>query len=100
MNNFGVVELASARTTSAPGWAYVPDVSAHPSGAGLQPANRKRARNAPAGQSLGDLTARHEARVRKEIEALDRDGGGSGKDGAIPIPTRVGGRGTWGGGGG
>jgi len=86
MNNFGVVELASAKTTLAPGWAYVPDTSV-PSSAALQPGGRKRARNAPSGPSIGDLTARQEARIRKEVEALQRDGN---KDNTIPIPVRPG----------
>lgn len=92
MNNFGVIELASAKTTAAPGWAYVPDTRPNPSSAGTQPANRKRARNAPGGgPSQGDLSARQEAKIRKEVEALDRDGG---KDNSIPLPVKSG-RGTW-----
>lgn len=87
MNNFGVIELASAKTTSAPGWAYVPDTRGLPGAAALQPANRKRARNAPGGVNVGDLTARQEAKVRKDIEALDRDGG---KDNTIPLPAKSG----------
>ncbi|KFH44483.1 hypothetical protein ACRE_047300 [Hapsidospora chrysogenum ATCC 11550] len=88
MNNFGVVELASAKTTLAPGWAYVPDTSV-PSSAALQqqPGGRKRARNAPSGPSIGDLTARQEARIRKEVEALQLDGN---KDNTIPIPVKPG----------
>ncbi|KAL6878715.1 hypothetical protein J3F83DRAFT_723651 [Trichoderma novae-zelandiae] len=87
MNNFGVIEIASAKTTSAPGWAYVPDTGALRGANALQPASRKRARNAPAGLTAGDLTARQEAKIRKEIEALERDGG---KDSLIPIPARSG----------
>ncbi|UNI15133.1 hypothetical protein JDV02_001697 [Purpureocillium takamizusanense] len=86
MNNFGVIELAGARTTAAPGWAYVPDVG--PAAAVQQPANRKRARNAPGGNlSIGDLSARQEAKARKEIEALDRDGA---RDASIPLPVKSG----------
>ncbi|KAJ6445652.1 HIT zinc finger family protein [Purpureocillium lavendulum] len=86
MNNFGVIELASARTTAAPGWAYVPDTG--PAAAIQQPTNRKRARNAPGGNlSIGDLSARQEAKVRKEIEALDRDGA---RDPTIPLPVKSG----------
>lgn len=87
MNNFGVIELAGAKTTSAPGWAYVPDTRPDPAVTALQPTNRKRARNTGGGLSIGDLSARQEARVRKEIEALDRDGG---RESQIPIPTRNG----------
>lgn len=89
MSNFGVIELASAKTTSAPGWAYVPDTGpklAGGPGSGAAPTNRKRARNLP-GLSLGDLSARQEAKIRKEVEALDRDGG---KDSAIPLPVKSG----------
>ncbi|KAF4122636.1 zinc finger HIT domain-containing protein 1 [Geosmithia morbida] len=80
MNNFGVVEIASLKTSLAPGWAYVPDTRAHPTGASQ--GSRKRARNAPAGPSIDDLTARQEVRIRKEVEALERDGN---KDNTIPV---------------
>ncbi|KAF7542439.1 hypothetical protein G7Z17_g11578 [Cylindrodendrum hubeiense] len=82
MNNFGVIELASAKTTAAPGWAYVPDTSVNRSA----PANRKRARNVP-GLSIGDQTVRQETKRRKEAEALDRDGG---RDNTIPLPVKSG----------
>ncbi|KAH7137166.1 hypothetical protein B0J13DRAFT_72642 [Dactylonectria estremocensis] len=82
MNNFGVIELASAKTTAAPGWAYVPDTTVKSSA----PANRKRARNVP-GLSIGDLTVRQETKRRKEAEALDRDGG---RDNTIPLPVKSG----------
>lgn len=85
MNNFGVIELAGAKKTSAPGWAYVPDTSINLSSV-LQPGNRKRARNA-AGVTLGDLSARQETKKRKEVEALDRDGG---RDNTIPLPVKHG----------
>lgn len=86
MNNFGVIELASAKKTSAPGWAYVPDNSINLSSSLQQPANRKRARNAPT-VTLGDLTARQETRKRKEVEALDKDGA---RDSSIPLPAKSG----------
>ncbi|KAH8736743.1 hypothetical protein BGZ61DRAFT_524987 [Ilyonectria robusta] len=82
MNNFGVIELASAKTTAAPGWAYVPDTTINRSA----PTNRKRARNVP-GLSIGDLTVRQETKRRKEAEALDRDGG---RDNTIPLPVKSG----------
>lgn len=86
MNNFGVIELASAKTTAAPGWAYVPDTRPLQAAGGNQ--NKKRARNAPGGPpSLSDLTARQETKIRKELEALDRDGG---RDISIPIPAKAG----------
>ncbi|KAK7418214.1 hypothetical protein QQZ08_011317 [Neonectria magnoliae] len=83
MNNFGVIELAGAKTTAAPGWAYVPDTVINRSTA---PAKRKRARNVP-GLSIGDLTVRQETKRRKEAEALDRDGG---RDNTIPLPVKSG----------
>ncbi|GAB1310946.1 Zinc finger HIT domain-containing protein 1 [Madurella fahalii] len=87
MNNFGVIEIASTTTKSTPGWAYVPDTGpALP--AALQPANRKRAaRNQPA-LSLSDLSARQETKIRKDLEALDRD---NHRDISIPIPPKAGG---------
>ncbi|QPH00455.1 hypothetical protein C2857_004064 [Epichloe festucae Fl1] len=88
MNNFGVIELASTRTTSAPGWAYVPDTAIAAGSAGIQPANRKRARNPTGGgPSLSDLTARQEAKIRKEVEGLEKDGN---KDNTIPLPVKSG----------
>lgn len=86
-NNFGVIEVASARTTSAPGWAYVPDVGTKAANAPLQPSNRKRARNQGPNLSGADLTARQETKARKDLEALDRDGN---RDVNIPIPPRKG----------
>ncbi|KAK4128567.1 hypothetical protein N657DRAFT_629645 [Parathielavia appendiculata] len=87
MNNFGVIEIASTTTKNTPGWAYVPDTGPTLSAA-LQPTNRKRAaRNLPA-LSLSDLSAREETRIRKDLEALDRD---NHRDVHIPIPPRPGG---------
>ncbi|KKA27183.1 hypothetical protein TD95_005161 [Thielaviopsis punctulata] len=86
MSNFGVVELASKRTTNAPGWAYVPDLGPAPSAAlssGKGGAGRKRAaRNIP-GLSAHDQSARQDARVQKELQALDRDGN---RDATIAVP--------------
>ncbi|KAK4447647.1 hypothetical protein QBC34DRAFT_409212 [Podospora aff. communis PSN243] len=88
MNNFGVVELAGGKTTRAPGWAYVPDVGPSPAQA-LQPTNRKgRAARNQAGPSAADVSARQDAKIRKELEALDRD---TNKDVNIPIPPKPGG---------
>ncbi|KAI8168120.1 hypothetical protein K4K49_009600 [Colletotrichum sp. SAR 10_70] len=89
MNNFGVYELASAKTTSAPGWAYVPDTGVNPAAAALQPANRKRAARTKANPSASDLNVRQEAKIRKELEALDKDWG---RDATIPIPAKGGSR--------
>ncbi|OTA69400.1 hypothetical protein K449DRAFT_418825 [Hypoxylon sp. EC38] len=79
MNNFGVIELATTKTTNAPGWAYVPDTApniAAPASS-LQSGNRKRAARNQATASTSalyaDADARQEAKLRREIEALDRD---------------------------
>ncbi|KAI1399084.1 hypothetical protein F4819DRAFT_432165 [Hypoxylon fuscum] len=91
MNNFGVIELASTKTTNAPGWAYVPDTTPNlASVASLQTRNRKRAaRNQAANASTSalyaDADARQEAKLRREIEALDRDN--YHRDVSIPIPV-------------
>ncbi|KAI1394129.1 uncharacterized protein F4822DRAFT_37429 [Hypoxylon trugodes] len=91
MNNFGVIELASTKTTNAPGWAYVPDTGPHPS-TQIQPGNRKRAaRNANQASTsalYADADARQEAKLRREIEALDRDNYHRDASG-IPIPAAV-----------
>lgn len=82
--NFGVIEVASKKTTSAPGWAYVPETGANVAAAALQPANRKRARNQVPLPTGTDLSARQESKVRKDLEALDRD---TNKDTSIAIPS-------------
>ncbi|KAI1804164.1 hypothetical protein F4811DRAFT_521783 [Daldinia bambusicola] len=94
MNNFGVIELASTKTTNAPGWAYVPDTTPHlaaaaAAAASLQTGNRKRAaRNQAANTSAlyADADARQEAKLRREIEALDRDN--YHRDVSIPIVAK------------
>ncbi|KAI3329020.1 hypothetical protein HD806DRAFT_270037 [Xylariaceae sp. AK1471] len=98
MNNFGVVELASAKTTNAPGWAYVPDSRRAPINTNPSTSNRKRgARSAAAGGaplSLADANARQEAKARREIEILDRD---NARDVHIAIPAKKTGGGSKGG---
>lgn len=87
MNNFGVIEVATARTTNAPGWAYVPDTGPAPTssiGAGNQPRSKRARNTGPANLSHADLTARQEAKVRRELEVLDRD---NSRDVIIPVPT-------------
>ncbi|KAK8056819.1 hypothetical protein PG993_002046 [Apiospora rasikravindrae] len=96
MNNFGVIEVAGAKTTNAPGWAYVPDTGppglSHQQGKNSK--NRKRAARSTAGGpnlSYADLSARQEAKVRKELEVLDRD---NPRDVSIPIPAKPKGSGS------
>ncbi|KAI2614344.1 uncharacterized protein GGS25DRAFT_45204 [Hypoxylon fragiforme] len=100
MNNFGVIELASTKTTNAPGWAYVPDNTApHLASAAssLQPGhrNKRAARNQAASSTsalYADADARQEAKLRREIEALDRDN--YHRDiGSIPVVAGKGGSG-------
>lgn len=89
MNNFGVIEVASQKTKNAPGWAYVPDTGFTPAAAAaLQPLNRKRAARDKANVGAPDLTARQDAKIRKDLEALDKD---SHRDAQIPIPPKAGG---------
>ncbi|KAI2617517.1 hypothetical protein GGS26DRAFT_404009 [Hypomontagnella submonticulosa] len=91
MNNFGVIELASTKTTNAPGWAYVPDTAPAIAAASLQTGNRKRAaRNQAANTNAlyADADARQEAKLRREIEALDRDN--YHRDVNIPISAKGG----------
>ncbi|KAH8676632.1 hypothetical protein BGZ60DRAFT_429130 [Tricladium varicosporioides] len=78
--NFGVLEVANSRATAAPGWAYVPDTSVNTSVTALQP--RKRARNQTAGT---DTTAKQDAKILRELAALDRE---NHKDVSIPVPVR------------
>ena len=85
MNNFGVIEIASTKTTHAPGWAYVPDTGVGPAAAALQPSNRKRAARKQSKPSLSDVSARQDAKIRKELEALDRD---NHKDANVSIPAK------------
>lgn len=89
MNNFGVIEVASTKTKNAPGWAYVPDNGPNPAQA-FQPTSRKNraARNQAGALGLSDLSARQDARLRKELDALDKEP--STRD--VPIPPRPGGR--------
>src|SRR5690242_2986791 len=90
MNNFGVIEVATTKTTNAPGWAYVPDTVVTTSN--VLPGNRKRAaRNASTAGTISgsaESSTRLDAKIRKEIEALDRD---NARDVSIPLPSRGGG---------
>lgn len=98
MNNFGVIEVASTKTTHAPGWAYVPDTPASNipsqsvSAVHLHVNRNKRAarnNNAAAGSVAASSFAvneRHDAKLQKEIEQLQRDSLG-GRDAQIPIPS-------------
>lgn len=97
MNNFGVIEVASAKTTHAPGWAYVPDTPASSVPSQSVSAvhlhvnrNKRAARQVKAGSSSAahhnDISARHDAKLQKEIEQLQRDSFG-GRDLQVAIPS-------------
>jgi zinc finger HIT domain-containing protein 1 len=84
MFNFGVREVANSKAATAPGWAYVPDTGINASVAALQPTSRKRARNQPL-PSQHETTAKQDAKILRELAALDRD---APRD-AIPVPVRA-----------
>ena len=83
MINFGVREVASNSKTLglAPGWAYVPDTGKVNS---LQPVSRKRVRT-ELGTSQHDTTAKQDAKIVRDLTALDRE---NHRDVSIPVPTR------------
>lgn len=82
MINFGVREVAHSKV-NAPGWSYVPDTGVTASVTALQP-SRKRARNQNVASSH-ETTARQDAKVLRDLAALDRE---NYRDVAIPVPTR------------
>jgi zinc finger HIT domain-containing protein 1 len=84
MELFGVQELPSTKSISAPGWAYVPDTGINPSVAALQPSRAKRARNLPS-TSAHENTAKQDAKILRELAALDKE---SHKDVQIPVPVK------------
>ncbi|KAL1880801.1 hypothetical protein VTK73DRAFT_4971 [Phialemonium thermophilum] len=88
MNNFGVIEVASTKTAHAPGWAYVPDTAINPPVFQTTTQNsRKRSARNQGGLSVSDASARHHAKIRKELELLDRD---NQRDVNIPVPLKTG----------
>jgi zinc finger HIT domain-containing protein 1 len=84
MLNFGVREVANSKSISAPGWAYVPDTGVNASVAANQPTSRKRARNQPL-PSAHETTAKQDAKILRELAALDRD---APRD-VVPVPVRA-----------
>ncbi|CAL3964094.1 hypothetical protein PZA11_001531 [Diplocarpon coronariae] len=83
MINFGVREVVNSKS-SAPGWVLVPETGFNASVACLQPSSRKRARNQNVATSH-ETTARQDAKVVRELAALDRE---NYRDVSIPVPTR------------
>lgn len=84
MFNFGVQEVITSKSTAAPGWAYVPDTGINPAVAALQPSSRKRPRTTGP-NAAQDTTAKQDAKLMRELAALDRD---NHKDVSIPVPVR------------
>ena len=82
MNNFGVLEVPTSKAQAAPGWAYVPDTGVNASVTANQPASGRRARNLP---NVADTTAKQDAKILRELAALDRE---NYRDVQIPIPVR------------
>jgi zinc finger HIT domain-containing protein 1 len=88
MFNFGVQEVHTSKSIAAPGWAYVPDTGINPAVAALQPSSRKRPRTTGpnnASQSTQDTSAKQDAKVLRELAALDRE---NFRDVNIPVPVR------------
>jgi len=84
MELFGVQELPNSKSISAPGWGYVADTGVNASVSALKPSSRKRAaRNLPT--SGHDNTAKQDAKVLRELAALDKEGN---KDVHIPVPVK------------
>lgn len=83
--NMSLVEVVpNSSSTSAPGWAYVPDNGFDPSKAPIQPAARKR--NArTAGLTGGDTTAKQNNALLKRLADLNKD---NAKDGQISVTTK------------
>jgi len=67
--------------TSAPGWAYVPDIGKlNP----LQPVSRKRLRT-EIGASQHDTTAKQDAKIMRDLAALNQE---NHRDVSIPVPIK------------
>ncbi|KAI9808459.1 MAG: hypothetical protein M1827_007242 [Pycnora praestabilis] len=77
--------LPNSTSTSAPGWAYVPDTGFDPSKAAIQPsgARKRAARNVTIGG--GNTTARQNNAILKHLAELDKD---NHRDVQIPVPIR------------
>ena len=87
MFNFGVQEVHTSKSIVAPGWAYVPDTGVNPAVAALQPSSRKRPRTTGPNSAAAaqDTTAKQDAKIMRELAALDRD---NPRDVTIPVPVR------------
>ena len=87
--------LPNSSSTSAPGWAYVPDTGYDPSKAAIQPSGaRKRAARA-SGFAGGEPSARQQNAISRRLADLDKD---NHRDVNIPLPAKSkdgGGRGQY-----
>lgn len=79
MDLFGVHELPTSKSASA-GWAYIPDTQS----SAAAPTSRKRARHTA---SAHDQSARQDAKVARDLAALEKEGGG--REVVIPVPVRA-----------
>ncbi|OBT92144.1 hypothetical protein VE01_10090 [Pseudogymnoascus verrucosus] len=78
MDLFGVHDLPTSKSASA-GWAYIPDTLS----SAAAPTSRKRARHTA---SAHDQSARQDAKVARDLAALEREGGG--REVSIPVVPR------------
>ena len=79
-----IQELPNSTSSTAPGWAYVPDTGYDPSKAAIQPSARKRAGRTGGGIS-GDTTARQQNAINKHLVELEKD---NHRDVKIDVPVR------------
>ncbi|KFZ20392.1 hypothetical protein V502_03196, partial [Pseudogymnoascus sp. VKM F-4520 (FW-2644)] len=79
MDLFGVHEIPTSKSASA-GWAYIPDTQS----SAAAPTSRKRARHTA---SAHDQSARQDAKVARDLAALEKEGGG--REVSIPVPVRA-----------
>ncbi|KFY30329.1 hypothetical protein V493_01986 [Pseudogymnoascus sp. VKM F-4281 (FW-2241)] len=79
MDLFGVHELPTSKSASA-GWAYIPNTQS----SGAAPTSRKRARHTA---SAHDQSARQDAKVARDLAALEKEGGG--REVVIPVNVRA-----------
>ncbi|OBT89142.1 hypothetical protein VE02_01673 [Pseudogymnoascus sp. 03VT05] len=78
MDLFGVHDLPTSKSASA-GWAYIPDTLSSLAA----PTSRKRARHTA---SAHDQSARQDAKVARDLAALEKEGGG--REVVIPVVPR------------
>jgi hypothetical protein len=78
MDLFGVHDLPTSKSASA-GWAYIPDTLS----SSAAPTSRKRARHTA---SAHDQSARQDAKVARDLAALEKEGGG--REVSIPVVVR------------